>query len=133
MYMMALGDYRFQIATAAYQTLQRTTTWRWPTQERMGLHPAPQHVGKGDDTITLAGVILPHFRGGLGQLDAMRAQANPGVPLLLVDGQGYVHGYWVIESVAESQSQHLDNGAPLKIEFTVQLRYYGVNPTTGMI
>ncbi|MCA8032024.1 phage tail protein [Burkholderia arboris] len=122
---MALGDYRFAISTAAYDSFRRETRWRWPAQERIGREPARQYVGRGDDTITLDGTIYPHFRGGLGQIAAMRAEANLGVPLLLVDGLGYVHDYWCVTSISESVPTLGANGVPLKQQFTVTLEFYG--------
>lgn len=123
--MMALGAYRFSLATAAYATLQRATEYRWASQDRLGRGPARQFVGQGDDTITLAGVIYPHYKGGLRQVDTMRAEAAKGQPLDLVDGFGRVWGPWVILSVRENQSALLGNGAPLKIEFQVELAAFG--------
>ncbi|MQP64702.1 phage tail protein [Niveispirillum sp. SYP-B3756] len=123
--MMALGGFRFSLGTAAYQTLERSTEFRWAEQDRLGRGPAYQFVGLGADTITLAGVIYPHYRGGLGQVDAMRAEAAKGQPLDLVDGWGRVWGVWVIRSVRERDSNLMGNGAPLRIEFQVELAAYG--------
>ena len=87
--------------------------------------PAQQFIGIGDDTITLAGVIYPHYRGGLGQLNDLRKQAETGEPLLLVDGLGFVWGQWVIVSIEETQSYLQSHGMPLKQTFQLQLKYYG--------
>ena len=87
--------------------------------------PAQQFVGLGEDTITLAGVIYPHYRGGLNQLNDLRRQAETGEPLLLVDGLGYVWGQWVIVSIEETQSYLQSHGQPLKQAFQLQLKYYG--------
>lgn len=123
--MMGLGGYFFSVDTASYQTLERATDYRWASQDRLGRGPAHQFVGQGDDTITLAGVIYPHYKGGLGQVDAMRAEAAKGQPLDLVDGFGKVWGVWVIRSVRDRRSQFLGNGAPMRIEFQVELAAYG--------
>ena len=45
--MMALGTYRFSLASAAYDSLSRSAAWRWPAQERIGAHPVRQYVGPG--------------------------------------------------------------------------------------
>lgn len=123
--MMALGHYRFSIATAAYQSLERATSWRWSAQDRLGRLPAQQYLGPGEDTITLTGVIYPHYRGGLGQIDAMRAEAGRGAPLDLVDGRGRVWGAWVVRAIRESQSRMLANGVPLRVDFSIELAAYG--------
>lgn len=131
--MMALGDYRFSIDTSAYQALQRSTAYRWPAQERLGRSPALQFLGPGEDRITLAGTIFPHFRGGIGQLDRIREEAARGAPLLLVDGRGNVHGRFVIERVGETQSIFFADGTPRRIEFQIELSRYGEDGESGSV
>lgn len=119
--MMQLGGYQFSINTAAYQELRRRTEYRWPSQDKFGRSPTRQYTGPGDDSITLNGVIFTEYRGGTGQLDEMRSQAEIGLPLLLVDGYGRIMGWWVIESIDETQSTFAAFGRPRKQEFTIQL------------
>ena len=123
--MLALGGYRFSMAEAAYQSLRRSDAWRWATQERIGREPALQFVGAGKAEVEIEGVIYPHHRGGLGQIDRMRAEAGKGVPLRLNDGYGHIWGRWVIERLEETQSKPLANGAPRKVEFRLSLGKYG--------
>lgn len=123
--MLILGGYQFQLDTAAYQTLQRTTLYRWEQNARIGQHAATHWVGPGQDKISLQGTIYPQFKGGLGQVDEMRKEAAYGTPLQLVDGQGQVHGFWVIERVREDNSHHAPGGIPRKIDFRLELVYYG--------
>ncbi|WP_241000963.1 phage tail protein, partial [Pseudomonas viridiflava] len=47
----------FSLHTAAYQEMQRQTDWRHPTSSRVGAQPARQFLGRGEDAITLPGVI----------------------------------------------------------------------------
>lgn len=123
--MMALGAFRFGVNRASYQTFSRAASWRWEAQDRLGRRPALQYLGPGTDEIRLEGVIYPHFKGGLRQVELMRLVANAGQPLILVDGLGWVWDRWVITSVDESKSLFLADGAPRKIEFTVGLKAYG--------
>ena len=123
--MMALGAYRFSLTSAAYQELSRSNAYRWQTQERLHRLPAQQFVGLGNETLDLKGVIYPHYQGGMGQLDVMRAQAGRGDPLLLVDGLGFIWGQWVILQVDETQTVMLTNGQPRKLEFQLRLARYG--------
>lgn len=74
--MMMLGSYPFMLDTAAYQQLKRSSEYRWKQLDRVGRKPAQQYLGPGADQITLSGEILPHWKGGLYQVDAMRAQAR---------------------------------------------------------
>ena len=124
--MLALGrDYRFSVETAAYQTLERSTEYRWTQQERIGRRPASQFVGIGTDTITLEGYILPTYKGGLGQLGRMRDIAGRGEPQLLSDAQGKVHGRWCITQIDEGHSIFMTGMVPRKITFTITLQHYG--------
>lgn len=122
--MLQLGGFQFGVNTAAYQSLQRSTEYRWPSQDRFGNPPALQYVGPGAETITLPGVIYPEWRGGSGLVNQLRELADTGEPQLMVDGGGNIMGRWVIERVEERQSVFADAGAPRKQEFTVQLRRY---------
>lgn len=133
--LMTLGDrqvwFMFSIDTAAYQSLQRRTEWRWPAQERLWNDPARQFTGKGQDEITLEGVILPAYRGGLGQIAAMREMADAALrdgsiarPLLLVTGYGDVLGEWVITGIEEEQPTIGPSGAPLEQRFRLTLAAY---------
>lgn len=121
---MTLGSYRFGVASAAYQQLERSTEYTWVEQEVAGRLSVLQYTGPGRDQITLPGVVMPHYRGGLGQLDTMRELAGGGRPLLLTDGLGRVWGQFVILSVDEVQSRFLRGGVPRRQQFTLTLRRY---------
>jgi phage protein U len=123
--MMALGPYRFAVDSSAYQQLVRSSQYRWPSQERIGRRPARQFVGHGEDTVTLSGVVHPHYAGGLGQVDRMREMAGRGLPLRLADGRGKIWGLWCIEGIDETRSVFFANGDPRKIEFSLTLVHYG--------
>lgn len=122
---MALGSYRFSLSTAAYQKLERTASYRWQAQGRAGRKPAQQYLGPDAEEIELDGTIYPHFKGGLGQIPAMKAEAKKGEPLILVDGRGKVWGEWCIKQIVEGQSEFLVNGVPRKIDFKLSLVEYG--------
>jgi len=122
--MVRLGDFKFSMSTAAYQSLERENAWRWPSAEVIGFMPQPQYVGPGDATIRLSGVVYPHFAGaGLGQIDDMRAEADKGEPLRMVDGTGLYWGRWAIATLREWQSTFWSNGAPRCQEFELCLKF----------
>ncbi|MEZ6853022.1 phage tail protein [Halodesulfovibrio aestuarii] len=129
--MMRLGEYVFSLDTAVYQSMSRTSKYNWAEQARIGRNPSLQYTGTGADTLSLPGIIFPTFKGKLRQLEAMRAEAEKGTPLLLIDLYGLnkvnrnVLGYWCITSVKEKTSDYLAGGIPQKIEFTLDLKYFG--------
>lgn len=123
--MMALGAFRFGVNSASYQSFSRSAAWRWEKIDRAGRAPALQYLGPDADEITLEGVIYPHFKGGLRQVELMRLAASAGQPMILVDGLGWVWERWVIVGVEEKKGVFMPDGAPRRIEFSVRLRAYG--------
>ena len=123
--MLGLGEFRFEIATAAYQKFSLNQSWRWPEQARINRDPALQFVGRNVGEIELDGVIYPGFKGGLGQIEAMRALADAGKPQQLVDGLGRIWGAWVITEIGDTRTVFADDGQPRKLEFRVKLKAYG--------
>jgi len=124
-YMLALGNYRFSVDTAAYQSFTRDLSFLWPTQQRFGGHAAPQFVGKGEFKRSLKGVIYPEYKGGLKQVDAMAVEASQGKPLQLVSGTGDILGYWCITTIHEEKKVFHRNGLPRKLDFSLELLFYG--------
>jgi phage protein U len=119
--MMALGMFIFSLPTLAYQELQRQTDWRHPSSSRVGTNPARQFAGRGDDAITLPGVLLPELAGSSLSLDALRMMADTGKAWPLVEGTGRILGIWVIESVSETKTLFFPDGAARRIEFSIKL------------
>lgn len=126
--MMKLGAFSFGIDTAAYQQLMRSTQYRWSAQTRVGNHDALQFTGYGEDTITLTGRIYPGWRGGTGQVQDLRDEAAKGEPQLMVDGNGYIHGRWVVTSIEEQADVFARAGVPRRQQFTLQARYFDDGP-----
>jgi len=120
--MLALGMFVFSLSTAAYQELQRQTDWRHASNSRIGAAPARQFVGRGEDAITLPGVILPELAGSPLSLDALRLMANTGKAWPVVEGSGRIYGLWVIESLSETKTFFFRDGTPRRIEFTLSLK-----------
>ncbi len=125
--MMKLGSYTFGVDTAAYQSLSRTTKYRWAKHDRPGKRPRLEWSGPGEEIISLPGTVYPTYAGGLDQIDDMREIAGAGDPLQMVDGYGTVHGYWCITNIRETGRYFLPGGAPQKIDFTMDLIYYGAS------
>ncbi|MEW8072695.1 MAG: phage tail protein [Candidatus Thiodiazotropha sp.] len=123
--MMQLGEYQFGIESAVYEQLRRSTAYRWQGQDRIGRRPAQQFAGVGQETISLTGRIYPFYKGGLGQLDKMRAEAGQGEPRILVDGLGRIWGKWAVTRIDETQSTLMPDGVPEKIDFNLELVRYG--------
>ena len=119
--MMALGMFVFSLETLAYQEFQRQTDWRHGSTSRIGTNPARQYLGRGDDSITLPGVLLPALAGSPLSLDTLRMMADTGKAWPLVEGTGRILGIWVIEDISETRTLFFRDGAARRIEFTLKL------------
>ena len=125
--MMRMGPFKFGMNRPAYQTARRKAPYRWQKVDRIGRDPALQFTGPDTESITIEGVIYPHYTGGLKQIDTMRKFARLGTPVPIVDGEGFVWGVWAITDVEETSSVFLPGGLPRKIEFTVTVKKYGMD------
>ena len=119
--MAALGQFTFALNTIAFQEMRRSTSWRHPSNPRVGARPARQFVGLGDETITLTGLQAPEFMGDRKALDRLRAMADKGSAYALVNGAGENFGAWVIESMDETGTLFVREGVPRRVEFTINL------------
>lgn len=120
--MMALGMFVFGMHTLAYQEFQRQTDWRHSSTSRIGTNPARQFLGRGDDTITLPGVLVSGLTGTQVSLDVLRQMADTGKAWALIEGTGRIYGLWVIESMQETRTYFFKDGAARRIEFTLTLK-----------
>ncbi|MBD8268872.1 phage tail protein [Pseudomonas fluorescens] len=120
-----IQPYYFNLDTAAFDELTRSTEFRWASQERLSRRPAQQAVGMGDEKLTLKGTIYPGFKGGLKQLDTLRTIGGRLQPLTLTTGYGEVIGTWCLKSINEEQGALLHGGIPRKQVFTLEFTRYG--------
>ncbi|APZ04367.1 MULTISPECIES: phage tail protein [Kosakonia] len=119
--MLALGLFVFMRQTLPYQTMQRDSTFRWPSNARMGKRNAFQYTGPENDTITISGELFPEITGGTLSLSAVRLMAEQGKAWPLIDGTGMIYGMFVINSVSETGTLFYPDGSPRKINFTLKL------------
>lgn len=127
-----LGKFPFALDNAMYQQLQRSTTHRISSHERVGKPPVYQNLGEGDDDLNLSGTIMPMFTGieSSKALEKLRVMMKAGKAYTLIlidsiDNQGDIRGNWFIVGVDETQSE-LFGASPQKTEFQLKLkRDYG--------
>ncbi|MEZ0150137.1 MAG: phage tail protein [Candidatus Reddybacter sp.] len=120
--LLALGLFVFEVKTLPFQSRQRSTRWRWASNNRLGVRPAYQHLGQGDDQITLSGTLSPEITGGISQLNDLRTMADKGQAWVLMQGDGVSQGFWFIETIDETGSFFFADGSARKIDFTIQLK-----------
>ena len=115
----------FNLDTAAFDELKRSSEYRWASQERLSRRPAQQAIGMGEERITLTGAIFGGFKGGIKQLDTLRSIGAQLQPLGLTTGYGDVLGNWCLKNIEEEQSALLQGGIPRKQGFTLEFVRYG--------
>ena len=119
--MMALGQFVFSLDTAPYQDFQQQIGWRHPSNSRIGRRPARQYLGQDDETVTLAGVLLPELTGGDDSIDALRKMGDTGEGYVLIEGSGRYHGLFVIEGLSVTRTIFFQDGRARRIEFSLTL------------
>lgn len=122
--MLRLGEFRFGVATAAYQRLRQTWRFDWQSQARQGSNPARHYAGYAREQI-LAGTMYPGQFGSRRHVQRLAEMAGEGKPLLLVSSTGEALGYWTVDALDADGSIFFGNGEPRKIDFSVTLVFYG--------
>ena len=129
--LIQLGTFQFQIATAAYDALTRTTQAIWARLPILGSHEKLQAVRNENDTIQLVGTVFPQhavMHGGRGRtetLDELRDMTKALVPYRITAADGQTWGFWIIEELLNKDSRWIRDGTPRRQDFRLQLRYYG--------
>lgn len=119
--MMSFGMFVFELHTAPFQSVDQQLAWRHAPNSRVGVRPARQFLGADDETVTLAGVLLPEITGGEPSIDALRKMADEGAAEPLIDGNGRVFGIFVITSIAVTRTLFFKDGTARRIEFRIAL------------
>ncbi len=123
--MMSLGSFKFGIETAAYDEMSKQHSWRWADQARIGRKSAQQAIGPDASTLSMKGRIYPHWKGGLGQISALKDLGDAMKPHIMVDGTGRIWGKFVIMKLSETQKHLNEFGQPRRQDFTLELKEYG--------
>lgn len=121
--LMALGPFRFELATQALKSLTDKETARVEQMARAGQMPTPQFLGPGERSIEIQGVIYKEVlspRGPL-QIELMRLAMRMGVRLPLIARSGHVYGFYLIEAIEVEKSHVLPNGSFQKMEVLLRL------------
>lgn len=119
--MLALGMFVFMRQTLPYQSIQRDTDYRWPSNSRVGLRDTFQFLGPGEETVTLSGVLYPELTGGKLTMTMLRLMADEGRAWPLIDGTGTIYGMFIIKNVSETGSLLFSDGTPRRTDFTLKL------------
>lgn len=120
MTMLTFGSLTWRAGAAAYREISRVSSYRLAPLERVGAAPAYHYIGRGEDVVTLRGVIMPTYRGSPALLDDLRALAAAGETAALVAGTGRVYGRWALTAVDETRTGLFSDGGARKVAYTLR-------------
>lgn len=120
--MLTLGFFVFLTKKTPFNDMQKTISWRHPTNSRVGTRPAKQFLGVDEEQININGVLIPEITGSMEQMNILENMANTGEAWPLIDQSGFVLGHFVIEQIQTTSREYLAFGAPAKIEFSITLK-----------
>ncbi|MGE4323540.1 MAG: phage tail protein [Sphingobium sp.] len=120
--LMTLGMFLFGMDSIPYQDLQRRMSWRHEQSDRFGRRAASQFAGPGDDTITIAALIVPEIAGSYGSIDLLTEMAYSGDNWPLIDGLGWVLGHYRIEAIDTTHLGVMAGGVPRAMDFAMDLK-----------
>ena len=140
--LMAWGSCIFSLSTLAYQRLTVQEGWNWAAQPRIGETERLQYAGKKAPTIQFEGEIYAALvndslltsalesyglfsSAGVDPVEQLRAQANLGMPFMLVTGTGRVMGYWALTQLSQVMDTFGLNGQQTHQTVSLTLQYYG--------
>ena len=120
---MVLGDFIFGLSRGfAYSSLIRNSDGGWSDLAIIASKPQSRQNGQKLEKLTFSGTAMRAT--GMQRLDELRALQNARAPLPLVDGIGRNWGLWRINSVVEAQSNVIDDGTAMVMNWTLELEEF---------
>ncbi|OOF47013.1 oxidoreductase [Rodentibacter trehalosifermentans] len=119
----ALGVFVFTRQTVPFQSLDRQSSWRHPTNSVVGQMPKTQFTGKDSETVIISGRLIPEITGGTLSLAMLELMAESGAAFPLIEGANFMlMGFFVIESIQETRTELFGDGTARAIDFTLNLK-----------
>lgn len=128
--LMQWGPIPFQIYPLNIHQYDHTTGTDWSRKEIAGAAIYREWVGENDSEINLRGKVFPHFMsekirersnnqssGGLGHLDVLDNMRMLGQAHLLIRGDGFKLGWFVMDKLSRGHSVLGPDGIGQQIEF----------------
>jgi phage protein U len=119
--LMSVGPLVFDLATNIDQ-YELSSEEDFARKDVIGARKPFEHVGEGDETLTLSGKLFPEKLGGAGSVDALLAIKRTGAPQIVIRGDGKFLGWFLVTRV-QTQNEYLSpQGAPrlISVEITLQ-------------
>lgn len=122
--LLSLGDFMFTVSGLAYSQFRREMSWRWAEQSRIGQSDLLQYVGAPRKTVVFEGEAHPRYGQSIRALALLEQEAERKVPLLLINADGDVFGYWVITDLSDSAGGISPGGGGRHTTFSLTIKHY---------
>lgn len=124
--LMKLGSVKFEVRKTSYDRISERASFRWNENRSLSGRSGMYYSGQDNEELSFSGSIYPVISGrsGLELYDRLKEEGAKGLPLLMVDALGKVHGKWVITNLTKDESFITKDSLPQKIEFSVNLKAY---------
>ena len=120
---MALGSFILGLSrNFAYSTLARKSDGGWSDIQILTSKPKSSQTGQKAETLTISGTSM--YAVAMDRLDELRALQAQRIPLPLIDGIGRNWGLWRINNIQETQSQIIDDGTAMVVDWVIELAAY---------
>jgi phage protein U len=117
---MALGSFIFGLSRQfAYHSLLRKSDGGWTEIQILTSKPKSSQTGQKTETLTITGKSM--YAVAMDRLDELRALQALRIPLPLIDGIGRNWGLWRINNVQETQTQIIDDGTAMVVDWVIEL------------
>jgi len=120
-----IGGIQLTVDDYAADSFNRSNDYRWPTQDRIAHPTALQFVGEGVEKLSLSGTAHLQWGGSMFQLDALRAKAAEGKPVIVTIGTGRNLGKFCITSIKDGYGELMDDSRALENKWSIDLEKYG--------
>lgn len=122
---MIWGFALFSLTSTPYAGVSTSKSYRHAFNDRVGKRASRQYLGVGEETITITGTLVPFVTGGRVSLQRFQAQAESGMPFPLIESNGTAHGFYVITDISTEETEHISDGRPKVIEYTISFKRDG--------
>ncbi|MCW5003544.1 phage tail protein [Enterobacter roggenkampii] len=122
--LLSLGEFMFTVSGLAYSRFRREMSWRWAEQARAGQSDLLQYVGTARKTVVFDGEAHPLYGQSVRAIALLEAEAARGEPLLLINADGDVFGYWVITELSDSAEGITPGGGGRHTTFSLTIKHY---------
>lgn len=122
---MIWGFCIFSGSNVPYTQIDTEKNYNHAFNPRIGARDSRQYTGIGEDKMTITGTLVPFVTGGRSALQVFEMQATSGLAFPLIESNGIIHGYYVITSITTSEKNHIADGRPKVIEYTISLKREG--------